>query len=399
VLQLPQDYRFGLRWKHLLFGLILTLAACSEQEAPPASPSEFPVVNVIQRDQPIEVEMVGQTTGSSDVPIRARVDGFLESMVFVEGSNVKQGDLLYTIDEVPFQTEVVEAQGGLAEAETTLAKTKSDLQRIRPLAEMNAISQMDLDAAVAQYEAAVGAMQVANARVKQARIRLGYCHIYSPISGRIGISAVEVGEYVGGGGNGLLNLVSQIDPIRVRFTIDEKEYLKFARRIIELRKKTETLKDKKESRSLELILADGSVHKHMGHIVSRDALVDSSTGTFTLEADFSNPSGLVLSGQYARIRTAIDVRRSALLVPQRSLVELQGSFSLFVVDSQGKVEQRKVIVGTKINNLQIISSGLKFGERVLLEGVQKVRSGMTIKPKLADFEEIVSSSSVNTSKV
>ena len=377
--------------------VLLLLGACSEQAALPPPPPELPIVEIIQRDQPITMEMVGETRGSSDIPIRARVDGFLERMDFVEGRNVEKGDLLYTIDEIPFQTAIVEAQGLLAAAETALTKTNSDLQRIRPLAEINAISQMDLDAAVAQHEAAIGALQAANAQVKQAQILLGYCRIHSPISGRIGISQVEVGEYVGGPGSSPLNLVSKVDPIRVRFAVDEKNYLKIARRIIAAKGRGS---DRPESTGgglqLTLTLADGSIHRHMGHIVTTNATIDPTTGTFTLEADFPNPDRLVLAGQYARIHTDVEVRKDALLVPQRSIVELQGGFSLFVVDGQGKVEQRKIVVGPKINKLQIIESGLKPGEKILLEGLQTVKNGMTIKPMLTTFDETASPSSSDT---
>lgn len=402
---MPPSSRFYLRLTFItprlaasFLTLLFLLTACSEQQAPPPALQELPVVDVIQRDQPVTIEMVGQTRGSSDIPIRARVDGFLESMNFVEGRNVEKGDLLYTIDETPFETAVVEAKGLLAEAKTFLAQSMSDLDRIRPLAEISAISQMDLDAAVARNEAAIGALQTANAQVKQAQIIKGYCRIYSPISGRIGISLVEVGEYVGGASSSQLNLVSQVDPIRVRFAIDEKSYLKIAREFI--RKKEEGSENRaRTSDDLELLLADGSLHKHKGRIVTTDATIDSATGTFTFEADFSNPDRLVLAGQYARIRTDIEVHKGALLVPQRSIVELQGEFSLFVVDAEGKVELRKIVVGPKINKLQIIVSGLTAGEKVVLEGVQMLRNGMTIKPVPTDFNETAIPSSTNPSEV
>ena len=376
--------------------ILLVLNACSEHKAPVPPTPELSVVDVIQRDQPITHDMIGETRGSSDIPIRARVSGFLESMDFNEGQNVKKGDLLYTIDEIPFQTDVVEAQGKLAEAETMLANAKSDLARIRPLADMNAVSQMDLDAAIATEQAALGSLQTANAQVDQAKILKGYCQIYSPLSGRIGISEVRVGEYVGGTAGNLLNLVSQVDPIRVRFTIDEKNYLKLARKFINIDPKDRVDAESKEN--LTLLLADGSTHKYKGHVVSTNAVVDSMTGTFTLEADFPNPDQLVLAGQFARVRSDIDVRKDALLIPQRSLIELQGGFSVFVVDSQGKIEQRKVVVAQKINRLQIVASGLKAGETIVLEGVQKIRNGMTIKPKLTTFDEVAEPSTVNPQK-
>ncbi|PCJ37423.1 MAG: efflux transporter periplasmic adaptor subunit [Cellvibrionales bacterium] len=395
-------FSFSLRARFLspclltpLLSFLILLGACSEQEAPPRPPPELPVVDVIQRDQPIEIEMVGQTIGSSDIPIRARVDGFLKSMDFAEGGKVQQGDLLYTIDDVQFQTGVAEAEGGLSEAKTALVKARSDLERIRPLAAINAMSQMDLDSAVAQHEAAKAAVQAVKAQVDQAKITLGYCRIYAPIGGRIGISKVEVGEYVGGAGSGALNFVSRVDPIRVRFSIDEQSYLRIARRFIAKRAEG---RQQKEKAALELILADGSVLGHLGHIVTMNAAIDPTTGTFTLEADFPNPDGLVIAGQFARIRANVEVRKAALLVPQRSLVELQGAFSLFVVDAEGKVEQRKVTVGPKINRLQIISSGLKAGEKVVLEGVQKIRTGMTINAMPTDFDEVVTPPSTNAPK-
>jgi len=405
VLQTSKAYGFRLPERSLnlgvmvaLFSVFSLLGACSEQqEAPP--PLELPVVEVLQRDQPIEMEMVGQTRGSSDIPIRARVDGFLESMDFAEGRNVKQGDLLYTIDDVPFQTGVVEAQGRLAEAQTGLANAKSDLDRIRPLAEMNAVSQMDLDGAVARHDAAIGAVQAAQAQLDQANILLGYCRIYSPIDGRIGISKVEVGEYVGGMGSGALNFVSQFNPIRVRFSIDERSYLRLARHLIAIHSGGRHERGQgRESVELELILADGSVLDHVGHIVTTDAAIDPTTGTFTMEADFPNPDGLVLAGQFARIRTQVEVKKNAILVPQRSISELQGNFSVFVVDPDGMVEQRKVEVGTKIGQLQIITTGLKPREQVVLEGVSRVRNGMTIKPRLTDFDDTQAQSSASSAE-
>ena len=387
-----------LRQGFFLLGLVsLTLFSACTEETPPRPPLELPVVEVIVRDQPIELEMVGQTRGSSEVSIRARVDGFINSMDFIEGSTISKGDLLYTIDDVPFQTSVVEAKGKLAEVQTTFARATSDLDRIRPLAEMKAVSQMDLDSAIAEYNAAIGALQAANAQLKQADILLGYCRISSPINGLIGISNVDVGEYVGGGLNGLLNTVSKVNPIRVRFAIDEKDYLKFARKFIAASKSEDGTSHSIKPGEFILILADGSIHKHTGRIVTRNAAVDPTTGTFTVEADFSNPDRLVLSGQYARVRTIVEIHKNAILVPQRSIVELQSIFSVFVVNAQGVVEQRKVQVGPKIHKLQIINSGLKPGEHIVLEGVQKVKNGMSIKPITTLFDEATSSTSVSTS--
>jgi membrane fusion protein (multidrug efflux system) len=380
-----KEKRIRLRSVMSALPIALAVAGCGESEPPVPPPLEIPVVEVVQRDQPIELEMVGQTLGSLDIPIRARVEGVLESMEFAEGRAVEKGQLLYTIDPQPFEAKVVEAQGHLAEARTALAKAKSDLDRIRPLAEMNAVSQQDLDAAVAQYEAAIGATQAAGAQLEQVEIELGYTRIHSPIDGRIGLSEAKVGEFVGRAPNPVvLNFVSQTDPIRVRFAIDERRYLKFARKLIEMsaREKTE-----RRGAGLELILADGTVHKHRGHTVATGAAVDPTTGTFTLEADFPNPNNLVLAGQFARIRAVVETRKDALLIPQRCISELQGNFRVFVVGQDGSVELRQVQPGAKIAQLQIVESGLNPGERVALEGVLRLKAEMKVVPKLAQLDE------------
>ena len=371
-----------------LLGLLASLAfvtACGPSEPPVMPLLEIAVAQVVQRDQPITMDMVGQTRGSSDIPIRARVEGVVTGMYFVEGRSVEEGQLLYTIDPEPFQQQVVEAEGSVAEAKTMLAKAKSDLDRIRPLAEMNAVSQSDLDGAVAQYEAALGSLQSARARVRQATIRLGYTRIHSPIAGRIGISEARVGEFVGVAPNPVvLNFVSQTDPIRVRFSIDERTYLSLARRLRELQE--ETGERTKMSAGLQLTLADGTVHPFPGRVVAADAAVNPKTGTFTFEADFANPEGIVLAGQFARVRAVAEVRKGALLVPSRSTSELQGNFRVYVVGDDGKVEMRAVELGAVIGSFRLVESGLAAGERVAVE-IMKLKPGMTVKPKLVALDE------------
>ncbi len=356
------------------------LAGCGEAEPPAPPPLNIPVVEVIQKDVPIYIDMVGQTLGSVDIPIRARVQGFLESMDFLEGRDVEKGDLLYTIDPLPLEAKVVEAKGRLAEARTMLAKAKSDLDRIKPLAEMKAVSQQDLDAAVAQYEAAQGSLQAVDAQVDQAQIELSYTRIHSPIDGRIGISVANVGEFVGAAPNPVvLNYVSQTDPIRARFSINEREYLRWARRLAEFRKNTG--KDPAEKgRGLELILADGTVHPYKGYVVTYDAAINPTTGTFRLEADFPNPNDIVLAGQFARVRGVLETRRGALLAPQRAVTESQGNFSVIVINAENKVEIRAVTPGPRIDKLWIIEKGLKPGERVAVGGIQRLRNGMVVAP-------------------
>lgn len=362
------------------------LSGC-EEPAPPAPPIlDIPVVEVVQRDVPIVSEFVGQTRGSVDIPISARVAGFLESIDFLEGRYVEEGDLLYTIDDNELQSKVAEAGGYVAEATTMLAKAASDLDRIRPLAEMKAVSQQDLDSAVAQYEAAQGALTAANAQLEQARIELSYSRIYAPTSGFIGISAAKVGGFVGVAPNPVvLNYVSKIDPIRVQFSVNEREYLRYARKFSEARSRITRDED---DTALELILADGSVHPQPGHVVSAEAAINPSTGTLMLEADFPNPKDIVIAGQFARVRAILDTRMDALLVPQRAVSELQGNFRVFVVDQNNTVSIREVKPGPTVDRMWVIDSGLEPGERVAVEGLLRMTGGMVVNPKLISLDQI-----------
>ena len=358
------------------------ITACGKPEPPTMPPMSVAVLKVQPRDIPIYLDMIGQTLGSVDIPIRARVDGVLEEIHFLEGRDVTKDQLLYVIDPTPFRAKVVEAEGRLAEAETRLAKAASDLERIRPLAEMDAVSKQDLDGAVAQFEAAEGSLQAARAQVEQAEIQLGYTRITAPVSGLIGITQAKVGEYVGRSPNPVvLNVVSQTDPIRVRFSINEREYLRFRREFGDKLRGAET--DTPRANGLQLILSDGSIHEHRGHIVSFDAAIDATTGTLTLEADFPNPERIVLPGQFARVRGVLEQRTGALAVPQRAVMETQGIFQLAVVGDDGTVDLRQVQMGPRVDDQWIVESGLEPGERVALEGLQRIRPGVKVVPKEA----------------
>lgn len=355
-------------------------AACGKPQPPSIPPMAVQVYEAQPRDIPIYLEVVGQTRGSVDIPIRARVDGVLEEMHFLEGRQVTKGQLLYVIDPNPYQARVAEAEGRLAEAQTRLAKAGSDLDRIRPLAEMDAVSKQDLDGAVAQFEAARGSVKAAQAQVEQAKIQLGYTRITAPIDGLIGITQAKVGEYVGSSPNPVvLNFVSQTDPIRVRFSINEREYLQFQRGVS--RNLPRSGQPEKPRAELELILADGTVHQYRGHVVTFDAAVDPTTGTLTLEADFPNPDLLVLAGQFARVRGAVEARKGAIAVPQRAVIETQGLFQLAVVGDDDTVELRRVELGPRVDDLWIVESGLQAGERIAVEGLQRLRTGAKVAPQ------------------
>ena len=348
---------------------------------------QIAVTEVTPQEVPIYIDMIGQTRGSVDIQIRARVDGVLDEMHFLEGRPVKKGQLLYVIDPSPFKAKVVEAQGRLAEARTLLAKSSSDLERIRPLAEMDAVSQQDLDAAIAQYEAAEGSLQSARAQVEQAEIQLGYTRIESPIDGLIGITQAKVGEYVGRSPNPVvLNTVSQTDPIRVRFSINEREYLRVSREIAASTRETRAGRPKEIE--LQLLLADGSIHDHLGKVVNVDAMIDPTTGTLTIEADFPNPDRIVLPGQFARVRGVTERREGAVVVPQRAVMEMQGLFQLAVIGDDDTVEIRQVQMGPQVDEGWIVESGLEAGERVAVEGLQRLRPGMKVVAKKAPDDQV-----------
>ncbi len=382
-------------------GALALAAGCGPQGEPPAPPPmAISVVEAVSRTVPVTLELVGQTKGSVDIPIRARVEGFLESVNFREGGTVEEGQLLYTIDQRPFKAKVVEAQGRVAEAKTLLAKSKADLGRIRPLAEMKAVSQQDLDGAVAQYEAAIGNLQAAEAQLEQAEIELSYTRIQSPIRGLIGISEAKAGEFVGAAPNPVvLNYVSLTDPIRVRFAINERDYLRIARQVSELQSAREQLgrgvqeapgdeTPAEETQGLKLILADGSIHDYPGTVVAYDAAIDPTTGTFAIEADFPNPGGIVLAGQFARVRAVVEERENAVLIPQRAISELQGIFRAFVVDDENVAKLRTLELGPAIGNMRIVESGVAAGERVAVEGLLRLTNGAVVNPTVTTLEEL-----------
>lgn len=366
----------------LAVGALLLLPGCSspEEAIPGDAPLRVEVVQVHRGDVPLFLDMVGGTLGTQDVPIRARVEGFLESMNFQEGGFVTKGTLLYTIDPQPFQARVVEAQSQLAASQTTLVKAESDLRRIAPLAEMNAVSQQDLDSAVAQEAAARASVRAAEAVVELAEIELSYSRIHAPISGRIGLTQARPGEFVGREPNPVvLAILSDIDPIRVRFSISEREYLILARSDVARQRAATDNNARADAAALELILADGSIHPHTGQLAATSQSVDAGTGTFTLEALFPNPTNVLVPGQFARVRALYETLTDVAVVPRRAVVELQGRFQLYTVDASNQVVVKDVVLGPINGNDQVIRSGLDGGETIIVEGIQKVRPGMTVE--------------------
>jgi membrane fusion protein (multidrug efflux system) len=353
-------------------------AACGEDAPPPPPPPEVQVAKVLQRDVPITIENIGQTLGSTEVEVRARSEGFLETVNFREGSFVSKGDLLYTIDPRNLEATLANARGQLAARKADLARARQDVARYKPLVALNAIPRQQYDTSVAVESAASAAVDAAQAMVEDATIDLAYTKIYSPIDGLVGRTEVKPGNLVGRGDNTLLTTVSTVDPIHVRFTISEQDYLKYARA-------AGSPDPDKQERRFELVLADGSVHGHKGTLVFADRLVDPTTGTLMLEATYPNPDKLVRPGQYARVRVAVDVRKGAILVPQRSVRELQATFSVAVLGEGDKIAMRTVKPGDRIGSLWVIESGLAPNESVVVEGLQKVREGVAVRPTVVSI--------------
>ena len=366
--------------------LFLMLPACQDKKeaAAPPPPPEIPVIVTQAQDVPLYMEFVGQVYGLKDIAIRARVEGFLEGIHFEEGSLVEEGKLLYTLERQPFEEAVANRMSQVAEAQTMLAKASSDLGRIKPLAELKAVSQSDLDGAVAQFEAAQAALEAAEANLRAARIQLGYTKIYSPINGIIGKTKAKVGDFVGREPNPvILNTVSQTDTILVEFFLTENQYLEAARRYVD------ELVDGKlpegQQVVLELILADGSLYPEKGQVDFIDREVDPTTGAILLQASFPNPRGLLRPGQFAKVKILAETVKDGILVPQRCVTELQGLHSVFVVEPDNTVKERSVTLGPAVGSDFLVKEGLKAGEQVVYEGLQMVRDGAVVKPVVKDI--------------
>lgn len=366
--------------------LALLLSACdsSDKAAREMPPLVVRVAQATVQDVPLSMEMVGTTMGTQDVPIRTRVEGYLETMQFEEGTFVKKGDILYTIDAQPFKAKLVAAQSELAGAQTTRAKTQSDLARIRPLAEINAVSEQDLDSAVAQEAAARASVRASEANVELAEIELGYTEIHAPIDGLIGLTKAKPGEFVGRDPNPVvLNTLSDIDPIRVRFSISERDYLALARNYVRRKEHLTADDDRREANDLVLLLADGTEHTELGTVIASAQSISAETGTYTLEAAFPNPNNMLLPGQFARIRAKYRELDDAVVIPRKAVVEMQGRFRVYAVNQQNQVEAIEIELGPKIGNDVVVNSGLKGGETIIVEGLQKVRPGMQVDPQAA----------------
>jgi RND family efflux transporter MFP subunit len=356
----------------------------------PVALPDVEVLQVQQEDVPIIHEWIGTLDGLVNADVRAQVTGYLMIQGYEEGAFVKKGQLLFEIDPRPFQAALDQAQGQLAQAKATLAnaqavqrRTELDVERYTPLAKEQAASQQDLDNAVQNNLAALATIETAKAQIKTyeaavetAKINLEFTHLVAPIDGIAGRAQLQVGALVSPA-TGAVTSVSTLDPIKVYFTVGEPQYLAFRKRFPT---EESTRADEKTLR-IELVLADGSTYPHLGSFNFADRQVDVSTGTIRIAALFPNPNNILRPGGYAKVRVFVDVQHNALLVPQRAVSELQGGYQVAVVDGDNKVNIRSVTVGPQVDRRWVIASGLNAGERIVAEGVQKVRTGVRVNPK------------------
>jgi membrane fusion protein, multidrug efflux system len=361
----------------LVTGLLaLALVRCKGEtaSAPPPPLVQVEVADALQKDVPIQMEWVGTTDGSNNALIRAQVSGYLMKRPYVEGAFVKKGDLLFELDPSRFRTALDQALGDLAKAQAQFTKTKQDVGRDTPLAREGAVSQKELDDSIQAHAAAKGSVAAARAAVEQAKLNLSWTRITAPIDGVVGIAKAQIGDLIDL--NSELTSMSTLDPIRVYFPVSEQEYLAASEQI-QLRYKEREY----SGPQLELILSGETVYPYKGKFHLIDRQVDVKTGTIRVAAVFPNPDNVLRPGQFARVRAVTKTREKAILVPQRAVTEMQGSYQVAVVSPENKVDIRPVKVGQRSGSLWIIDQGLKQGERVVVEGLQKVRAGMTVDPK------------------
>jgi len=358
--------------------LVFFFSGCGgKAAAPSAPPPDVKVTAVVQRDVPIVSEWVATLDGYVNAQIQPQVTGYIVKQTYKEGSQVQNGAVLFEIDPRPFQALLDQAKAQLAEAQAQLGKTQLDVDRDTPLAKERAIAQSQLDNDIQANLAAKAAVQSSEAQVEQAQLNLGFTHVTSLFDGIAGIAQVQLGNLVNP--STVLTSVSQVNPIKAYFPISEQEYSRIAASINAPQGDLESPKD---APPLELILADGTVYPSKGHVLYTDRQVDITTGTIRVVSAFPNPKNFLRPGQFGRIRASTYTRTGALLVPQRAVVELQGSFQLAVVGSDNKVNVRMVKVGERVGTEWIIDSGVKKGDIVVVEGVQKVRDGSTVNPQL-----------------
>ena len=363
----------------------LAAAACSKPAPPPPPPPPgVEVLTVVPRDVPIYEDFVGQLKGAQDTDVRAQVQGTVQSIDYREGTDVEVGAPLFTLDPRPFEAALAQAQAAATEASIRYENARRDADRYVTLAKRGVIPRKQADDAVAQAKAQQQSYNAAMAVVDSRKVDLGYTRVTAPIAGRAGIAQVEVGDLVGGAGSKPMVTISKLGDVKVRFAVSENDYLRRFR----ARQAEGGRGAKAAGIAVRLVLADGGDYGMDGQITSVDSTVDARTGTLTVEALFPNPDGMLRSGQYAKVRAMTSAQSNAILVPQRAVTETQGTYTVAVVGADNTVALRRVEMGARSGNDWIVSSGLAAGERVIVEGLNKVKSGMVVAPREAKPAEV-----------
>lgn len=355
----------------------LGASSCKKPEVAAPPPPVVEVMEIKTKAMPLSTTLIGQLDSPQNVEVRARVEAFVDQMLFVEGSEVKQGDMLFQLDKKPFLERLAAAHGGLEEAKAALNKYEKDVARLSPLVQRRAIPQQDLDNAVASVEVGKAGVVTAEARVQSAQLDLSYCDVMAPTTGLIGAKQVSIGELVGKGEPTLMATISTLDPIWFYCNVAEVEYIKAEKKSREIGKNVESM-------PLILTTADGVLHTDPGKFVFIDRAVDIKTGTLRLRASFPNKTKLLRPGMFARVKVDLGTRPDCIVIPERALVQVQGKNFVWVVTPEAKVSQRPVTVGEQVESEFILTDGLKPGERIVVEGIQKAREGAPVTPMTAD---------------
>lgn len=352
----------------------VSLCGCKKPAAVVLPPPIVEVMEITPTEVPLSTTLIGQLDSPQNVEVRARVEAFVDEMRFTEGVEVKKGDVLFVLDKKPFLEKLGAAKGSLAEAEAALKKYQTDVARLTPLVEKKAVPQQDLDNSLAAMDAGKANVLTAQSRVETALLNLGYCEVLAPMTGLIGAKQVSIGDLVGKGEPTLLATMSTLDPMWFYCNVSEVDYIQAETNSRKLGRDINTL-------PLTLVLANGLEHPNKGKFVFIDRAVDVKTGTLRIRAEFPNPEKILRPGMFARARVDLGTRKDCLEVPERAVVELQGKTFLWVVSQDGKASQRAVKVGEQNGSNILILEGLKPGERVVVEGLQKVREGAPVNAK------------------
>jgi len=362
-------FRTALSFLAVFASTLVICAGCSsKKEQPPPPPPGVTIAPVLQEDVPIHQEWVGTMVGNSDADIRPKVEGFLLARLYAEGSYVEKGQAMFQLDKRQAEAAVEQAKGNLERARAALAQAQIDVRRYTPLVAQRAVSQAELDKAQSSERAATAAVAADQAFLDNAVLNLGWTTVISPIAGIAGVAKVGIGDLITP--TTVMTTVSSVNPIYVDVNIAEQDYLRLGRE-----------KSSRPGRTkLELILGDGTVFPHLGQPLFVNREVDSRTGTIQVRGQFTNPGNVLRPGQYARIRAATQLRKGALLIPQQSVSELQGVYQVGIVAADNKVTIKTVTLGPQFGDMWVVESGLQAGENVVVDGLQRVKSGMVVAP-------------------